>query len=570
MKKMLSVILSAAILVSCCSLAFAAEEKPDLAFAIASDTHYAPVEEALEKTNDHPIFWYANRRAAMDNESGYIFDSFLAQCETDDSVEFVLISGDLTDGGRHYPEQHYTVAEKLRAFEQRSGKEVYVIDGNHDLGYTSNFKIDDFKKVYADFGYDHALTISEDDCSYTANLGDKYRLIAFDSCNHDASTEDGVTAERLGWVKAQADAAKADGRYPILMMHHNLLSHMPLQPIFSKNFIVKNNLLVAEMFADWGIKLVFSGHEHCSDATSYTSALGNVISDFATTSLSMYPIEYRVFSLTENEIRYESKEVEKIDTAALSAAMPDYTPEMLAAMDAGFNEYAKGYLKAGIQYRLERSLSAEKLGIDEDAVYYDIVMNIVGKLVELLNMPLYGENSVQQIAKKYNINIPSSQYKTGWDLATELVSKHYSGSESYALESKEVTILLRTVALILREELSLINDELFWNAANDILENFGIADAAENLRNLGKSVLGSVNAGEYLLIAIVSPLVYGFAYDADGVDDNNGSIAGYGTVNIENNLENIGKNIYGLFDTINLYINLFMQVISRFFASILG
>ncbi len=569
MKKILSLILSILIIGSCCTIAIAEEtEKADLSFALASDTHVCPPVEELEKTNNDPIFWYANRRAAMENESTFIFDSFLKQCENDDSVEFVLISGDLTDGGKFRPEEHDIVTEKLRDFEKRSGKEVYVIAGNHDLSI-DGFGTDDFKREYAEFGYDHALTISDSDCSYTANLGEKYRLIAFDSCDPSRSTGDGVTTERLAWVKKQTDSAKADGRYPILMMHHNLLDHMPMQTIFSKDFIIGNHLAVAEMFADWGIKLVFTGHEHCSDVTSYTSALGNVITDFATTALSMYPIEYRVFSLTDSKITYEAKEVESIDTAAVANASVGYTPEMLAAMDANLNEFSKGFLKAGVQYRLARGMEPDKLGIAEDAIYHDIVMNIVGKFTGLLKMPLYGEESVQSIAKKYSIDIPDSKYKNGWDLATELVAAHYAGSESFGLNSTEVTILLRTVALILREESSLIGEELYWNAASDILEYFSLAGAANSLRDLLKSVFGRVTAGEYLLVSIVSPLLYEFAYDSDGINDNNGTIAGYGTVTVEGNITNINNNLYGIIDTIMTYINLMLQCINNFISSLM-
>ena len=105
----------------------------------------------------------------------------------------------------------------------------------------------------------------------------------------------------MDWVRKQAQQAKKDGRQPILMMHHNLLDHMPVQSIFSKDFIVQFHLSTADLFANWGIKLVFTGHEHCSDAATYTSTLGNVIYDFATTSLTMYPLQYRYFEITDNE-----------------------------------------------------------------------------------------------------------------------------------------------------------------------------------------------------------------------------------------------------------------------------
>ncbi len=568
MKKIISILLSLIILASMCTFAFAAEGESDLDFAVASDLHVVPPEETLEKTNDDPIFWYANRRASMDNESGFILDSFLKQCAEDDGVDFVLIPGDLTDGGRHFGEQHDYVVQKFINFEKETGKQIYVIDGNHDLGTSENsdFTIADFKTVYNQFGYDEALSIREDDCSYTVNLGEKYRLIALDSCNPEKSTADGMTDDKIEWVVNEAAKAKADGKYPILMMHHNLLEHMPMQPILSKNFIVKNHISTAEKFANAGIKLVFSGHEHCSDATSYISSKGNIISDFATTALSMYPITYRVFSMTEDEIKYQSKEVEKIDTEALNEAVEGYTPEILEAMNKNLNEFAKGYLKAGVQYRLALSLSAEKLGIDENAFYYDFVMKVVTRLTDILEMPLYGENSVQSLAKQYNLEIPDTNYKNGWDLATEIVSTHYAGNEVLTLDSDEVTILLRTVAFILREEFYLIKDELFLSAASDIFKNLGFDSADEVFEKFGKSGYDKITAVEYLLLAIASPILYEFALDTDTVDDNNGVIEGYGVGEI-NNKANISNKVSIFFEKVIIYLKMIINYLSKIFAN---
>lgn len=558
MKKLLSLIMCSAVVCSALALtATAANRQDGLGFAVASDLHVNLPEEELVKTNEDPLFWYANRRASMDNESGFILDSFLSQCASDDRVDFVLISGDLADNGRKIPGEHALVAEKLRAFEQTSGKEVYVICGNHDLGNNCVTGKDEFKSIYSDFGYDHALAERDSDCSYTADLGDKYRLIALDSTDYDKSTEDGITADKLIWVRQQTFLAERDGRYPILMMHHNLLEHMPLQPVISGAFIVKNHIAVAESFANQGIRLVLTGHEHCSDAASYTSALGNTITDFATTALSMYPLCYRVFSVTENNISYSSEQIKSIDTAAIAKCVAGYSPEMLAAMNDDPNAFAKGYLKNGVKYRITLSFSAEKLGIEQGSIYYDLVMSLVNRLTDILEMPLYGDGSVQELAAQYNIVLPDSAYKNGWDIATELVASHYEGSESHTLESPEITLLLRSVALIMREELSIVNSRLCLGAADAVFEHLGVSRSTDKL---GKSVFGSdITPGEYLLVAVASPLIYGFAYDGDGVDDNNGIIQGYGAEACKIDAENIAEKITNFFKKILLYIRFFFK-----------
>lgn len=565
MKKIISILLSAAILISALAIGFtvsAAEE--ELKIAVASDLHYNIPREELEHDIDHDIYWYANRRAAMEDESGFIIDEMLRQVAEDDNCEYLLISGDLVDNGRIIREEHITVAAKLKKFEEESGKPVYVVPGNHDFGAGENdFKINDFVETYAEFGYNEALEKVEGTGSYIANLGEKYRLIAFDSNDPNRSTGDGVSKEEIEWVCAQADKAYADGRYPILMMHHNLLDHMPVQSIFSKDFIIGNHLSVAEKFANHGIKTVFTGHEHCSDVATYTSFKGNKIYDFATTSLTMYPLQYRTVTYTEDKISYEAKTVDKIDTDALTATVSGYTQEHIDLMNAGLNDYAKGFLKTGVQYRLWLGMTPEKLGIDEDAFYADLVFTAVNGLTSILEMPLYGEGSVQELAKEYNIVIPDSEFKTGWDLATELVAAHYEGEEAFDIYGTEVAILLRTVALILFDDLSTVGDEIFLKAANNILAYLGTGPIMKEITKKLTATLGPVTVGEYLLLAIASPILYEFAYDSDGVNDNNGELEGYG-VEIDV-LPNVADKIMNFFEKVMLYFNMFITIASKIF-----
>lgn len=564
MKKVLSIILSVIMASSVLCVGVCAEEKNDLSFAVASDLHYSAPEEELEKTNDDPIFWHATRRCEMENETGLIIDEFLNQCAESDDVEYVLISGDLANRGRSRPEDHLVIAQKLREFEKKSGKEVYVINGNHDASNDQATTLARFKEIYAEFGYDHALTTRADDCSYTADLGEKYRLIALDSNHETKSTEDGMTADRLKWVKEQAELAKEDGRYPIVMMHHNLLDHLPIQRVLSRNFIVKFHFTTAELFADWGIKTVFTGHEHCSDATVYTSALGNKLYDFATTSLAMYPLEYRVVKYNDNEIKYETRSVDKIDYDALTATTKGYTDEQIAAMRADLRAFSKGYLKAGVQYRLELSLSPEKMGIDEGSAYSKPIIYAVDKLISLLRMPLCGdENSLQSIAKEYGIEIPDSDYKTGWDLATDLVAWHYSGGEHFDTDSVEVTTLLRAVATILRNDFAGIADDVLLKAANSILGELGYGPIADSLTKYCISKFGVYTKAEIFLVAVASPILYKFACDNDGVDDNNGVIEGYGTVNFKTNVSNIVENLDSLSGKITFYLRLVMSYLAK-------
>lgn len=575
MKKILSLILTTVLLFSACAPANNAfsqqvteamaenqvSEEVALNFAVASDLHYVCPTDELDNDIDHEIYWYANRRAAMENESSFIIDEFLNQCAEDENCKYVLIPGDMVNDGKIVPQQHIDVAAKFADFEAKTGKSVYVVPGNHDYGVNCEVELDDFIGYYKEFGYSEALTVNG--ASYTVDLSDEYRLIALDSTDPSKSTEDGLTNDKVEWVKKQVEKAKADGKHPILMMHHNLLDHLPLQRLLSHDFIVRKHYTTATKFADWGIKLVLTGHEHCSDAATYTSPSGNVIYDFATTSLTMYPLQYRSFSITADEIRYEVRTIEKIDTDALLEATPGLTQEHADLMNAGMNDYAKGYLKAGVEYRLERSLSMEKIGIAEGQPFYNLVNTAVSGLLKVLNEPLYGEGSIQELAAEYNLEIPDSSYTTGWDVATELVGAHYAGSENYELEGTEVTIFLRLVALVLRDDLANIADETLLVLANMVLQHFGLEGIAVGLTKLGTEVFGAVTPVEYLLLAVVSPLLYDFTIDNDGVDDNNGTLPGYGTVSRETNTNNVIIAIRNLFEKFVYNVVTFFKIIVK-------
>ena len=523
----------------------------DTTFAVASDLHYELQEEELEWFSEDPVFGYANRRAAMENESRYIIDEFLNQCAENDKIEFILIPGDIANEGRAVKQQHLEVVEKFRKFEQETGKQIYVINGNHDAGKgekEGETSLEEFREIYYEFGFSEALSTMEGNLSYTVDLNEKYRLIASDSCDINRSTGDGMTEDRVEWVVKEAEKAFADGKYPILMMHHNLLDHMPIQGLLSKDFIIRNHISTAEKFANAGIKMVFTGHEHCSDANTYTSSKGNQITDFATTALTMYPLQYRIVEMSDEVITYDIATIEKIEAEKLLTDVKGYTPEHIAEMNKGLNAYAKKFLKNGVEWRLERGFQDEQLGIDKGAFYYDLVRKAVDALNDILNTPLYGEGGVQEMAKAKGIYIPDSDYVDGWDVATELVSAHYAGEENYPLMDRDVTILLRTMCLILDTELEMITEEELMAAATAITALYG-STPPDDLAAKLELDLGISHGAQCFLLAIATPLLDCFAND-DEVADNIGSIKGYARTGSADSFINVTQSMQVTIDKI--------------------
>ncbi len=567
MKKLISVFLAASMIFSLAAVSASAAEDDfgDIAFSVGSDLHFTFPEEELEWFSDDPIYGHANRRAAMENESGPIIDQFLKQCAEDPFTQFVLISGDLTEDGKVVVDEHYAMAEKLKKFEEESGKQVYVVPGNHDViarEEEEDTPIKKFAEIYADFGCDLATDIDGLGVSYTVDLSSKYRLIALDSTDPARSTGDGMTDKKVQWVVDQAKKAYDEGKYPVLMMHHNLLDHMPMQKILSKDFIIANATATAEKWANAGIKVVFTGHEHCSDATTYTSTKGNLITDFATTSLTMYPLQYRHITMLDDDIRYTAKTIEEIDVDAVAAATAGYTDEQIALMKADINAFAKEYLKSGVQYRLSLGLTDEKLGIPEDAFYYDLVRNVLDVLLDNLDIPLYGEGSISERAKKYDIVIPESNYTNGWDVAMNLVAAHYEGSENKPLTSTDLSIFLRVVSVILKEEMEVLDDEIFYDAAIAIIVGIGNDQSYDVLGAL-TGELNGVTSMEYMAIAVLSHVIQSFVVD-DRVDDNNGVLDGYAKNSDKYKADNIFGNLTSSFKSLYSMLELVLGILLKF------
>ncbi len=236
-------------------------------------------------------------------------------------IEFLLIPGDLTRNAEYAA--HQELANKLRQFENTTGIPVYVINGNHDINNDRAAKFDganwqedrdttpeEFETIYNDFGYGEALsryTPAEGDyegyLSYTADLGDDYRLIAIDSQKYSADNTDAgldeqetagsMSEELIEWVVEETEKAKAEGKEVIGMVHTNIVPHFETEVDLFDNFVLRDWEKIADAVADAGMNYVFSGHVHMSDVASYVSDNGETIHDLSTTSVLSYPNQFR-------------------------------------------------------------------------------------------------------------------------------------------------------------------------------------------------------------------------------------------------------------------------------------
>lgn len=561
MKKVISVLLTMIMLFgTVCIFANAKETSaPECKFAFATDLHYVhPLSNAKERMLDlYPELCMGSRNN-LQSESGFIIDEFLKQCAEDDDCEFILISGDLVTYGRERTSDHIELAQKFREFEKSTGKQIYVINGNHDngLGYSTDHN--KFVEIYYEFGYDTAYSVDSSCCSYATELNDEYILIALDTLDEQYMLASGVDYSRLKWVKEQCDYAKKTGKYPIVMMHHNLLEHQPLQAIVNGRFIVNYPKSIATMFADWGIRFVLTGHTHTNDVSVFTTPLGNKVYEFCNSALNTYPLEYKTFKFSEDVISYETKGLENIDADALTSVITSgYSEHELDLIYNDFKQFAKEYNIGNNMAAIKRGITPEYLGFDKNSLLYDNVKKITDALAPLTNMPLYGENGVKSIAEEYGISIPDTSYNTVYDIAERLYIDVLTGNRHYEFDSPEMSVIIATIETAINISYGTSNSEMLYKIAKDIMEDRRV--------NLSVKVTSSA---EYLALAIVSPYLYEYINSTDGIDNRNGEIPGYASS--ETRTDNIAAAIKTVYETLTLYVKMISDFMLRFFTVLFG
>lgn len=469
------------LLLSMVLFAGAAPSEQDLKVAVASDIHYRPPEALTPMAETHylpgdPVFHHANTKGMLTYEADAVIDEFLAKTEAS-GVEFLLIPGDLSEDG--FWEEHRGIAKKLRDFQARSGIQVFVLPGNHDIRTSDSrnrLNLSDFLDVYADLGYDKTLARHEGTASYTAELSGVYRLIAIDACVYRQDTSL-ITPDLFAWVEAQVLAAKNDGKKLVAMTHFNVLAHFGLEGFVSGLLCVDQNRTLATALADWGVKYIFTGHEHANDISHAVSQKGNKIFDIETGSLITYPNAWREVTFSAESFKLETKYVESIDTSLL----PDgFSQAQIDLLKSDFQAYSLNYFRAGFKSYAQMipgltATLAEKLKVAEGTAGYAAIDAAVMAIADAANLPFYDSgtpetDSVAEIAKKAGITLLPSEYVNLLDLAGAMYAGHYAGNENYPMDSAEVRLFGSAVNAVLVSVL--IN--MPTQAANALLTAIGL------------------------------------------------------------------------------------------------
>lgn len=570
LKKSLSIILSLTLVLCSCLVltASAKNDSDEFGFAVASDTHYVhPVKQAGTTLADEGwVTTFNSESESLTNQSGFIIDEFLKECAENPKCQFVLITGDLATHGRDYVSEHEAVAAKFRKFEKETGKQVYVINGNHDNAKDMPVDHKKFTEIYHEFGYDDALSTDEGTCSYSANLNDEYTLVALDTCDERYRVVPNNDITRMDWAVKQIKAAKKQGKKVIMIMHHNLLEHNPFQKLNEKNYVVNTPYSFAGLLADLGVKLVFSGHTHCNNVKSYTSFLGNTIYDFSMSSLGNFPAEYKYFNVTDSKISYETKKINHIDADKLAEVCKGFSNEALEMMKNNLQAYTWSMSYREYSEDLRENISPETLGVEESSALYTKLKPVTDTIKEMFDTPIYGKGGIQEQAAAYGLEIPDSEYKTLNDAMTLAMLRCKIGDKRYNLNSNDFTVLIRLLAFTVRKSIAATADSDILSGANEMLGKLGYkGSVADNMLRDFSEKYGFATPEEKEALAIAYGLWGGYFSDVDGVENRDGAIPGYAVKEAnENQFIVMAKKLFKLvIDLLNKIIISFYPVFGK-------
>lgn len=291
--------------------------------AVISDPHFLD----MQLTSDgEALSTYEEVTGRNINDLHSVLDKVLADL-LDESPDLLLVTGDLTNHGEK--QSHLGFIGKLQTL-QDNGTRILVVPGNHDINIpdakayrgdkaspTESISKKEFEELYASFGYSDALKRDDSSLSYLSQITDSVWLLCFDTNRYEEHRTSSITGGRIlpqtmNWALDILHEAKEKGVTVLGMMHHGVVEHLLYQATFFPQYLIDNWEKNADLLADAGLKVVFTGHFHANDITRRTSSAGNAIYDVETASLAHYPFAYRIMMLGDNKLSIDSRFVTSI------------------------------------------------------------------------------------------------------------------------------------------------------------------------------------------------------------------------------------------------------------------
>ena len=315
--------------------------------AVVSDVHV--MNPSLLKQDGKAFTEYISQDRKMLRESTSLLSAFTDSI-LHSSVKYLLIPGDLTKDGELV--SHRYLIDNCLSRLKDAGITILVVPGNHDVNnphaveYQGDNKTrvatisrSDFAQIYNDYGYGQAIARDTASLSYVYQLTPRLRILALDateSDQNDFNKDICVTPGRLRpatllFIKEQLANAKKQGIAVIGMMHHGLLEHWQYQNKMIPGYVIDNNLPIASMMYNEGLRVMLTGHSHAQDITQYKG-----IYDVETGSLVSYPSPYRLITIQGDKMKITTHHINTINGYSGNISFKDYSKSYETR---GFNNF---------------------------------------------------------------------------------------------------------------------------------------------------------------------------------------------------------------------------------------
>ncbi len=336
---------------------------PHLSIAIISDIHYMHPSLLINNGASGTSFQnYLDQDPKLVQYSDPIFRNVLADIKAA-RPDILLVPGDITKDGEKI--SHQAMAGFLNQLRS-DGMKVYVIPGNHDINNAkakifdgdNAYPVDmtsanDFETIYGNLGYNDAIARDANSLSYVAQPQADLRIIAIDASKYEEYGPSGdVAAGRikpttLSWILDQLALAKQQNITVFAMMHHNLIEHYAGQSQLDPGYVIDDWQNVAHTLMDAGLKIIFTGHYHANDISTYAHN-GKELVDIQTGSLVTAPNPYRMVTMKDDKLDVSTKTVKSIDANLPGGlSFPAYADIFLTQhLDGYFNYYLANQLGA--------------------------------------------------------------------------------------------------------------------------------------------------------------------------------------------------------------------------------
>ena len=239
-----------------------------------------------------------------------ITDAFLDEV-LKEKPDALLLTGDLTFNGAMA--SHEDLAQKLHTLKD-AGIPVFVQTGNHDVYSTRAAKFEgdsftrvpsastkSFRDVYADFGWNDAISCDSDSLSYVVQLKENTRVLMLDlNTVHDFC---GISWRTLSWVEEQLKDAQEARMSVLAAGHQNIFQHS----IFKKGYVISHADQLISLFRKYSVPLYLSGHMHIQHVMEEDG-----LTEIATSALCSYPCQYGIVSLRADQLSYRTKRLDMV------------------------------------------------------------------------------------------------------------------------------------------------------------------------------------------------------------------------------------------------------------------